>query len=89
MAIVALSHPYITGIDTHARKLIYTIAATSTGRVVGTKDFPITVAGTNRALAWGARCTEPDAGTLWENRRCGFRRCNPHRASGISRLVIR
>lgn len=65
MSIVALSHPFVVGVDTHARKHVYTILASSTGAVVGTNDFPTTAAGINRALAWVARRTDADADTLW------------------------
>lgn len=65
MSIVAETHPYVVGIDTHARKHVYTILIAATGVVVDTKDFPTTTAGINRAIAWVARRTDADADTLW------------------------
>ncbi|OAV62984.1 IS110 family RNA-guided transposase [Enteractinococcus helveticum] len=65
MSIVAHTHPFVVGVDTHARNHVYTILTAATGAVVDTKDFPTTAAGINRALAWIARRTEADADTLW------------------------
>lgn len=65
MSIVADIHPFVVGVDTHARKHVYTILTTTTGAVVDTKDFPTTTAGINRAIAWVARRTDADADTLW------------------------
>lgn len=65
MSIVAETHPFVVGVDTHARKHVYTILTAATGAVIATDDFPTTVAGINRALAWVARRTEADADTLW------------------------
>src|SRR5699024_1775430 len=65
MSIVADTHPFVVGVDTHARKHVYSILIANTGAVIDTKDFPTTAAGMNRALAWVARRTEADADTLW------------------------
>lgn len=65
MTIVAHSHPFVVGVDTHARNHVYTILATATGEVIDTNDFPTTTAGINRAMAWVARRTQADADTLW------------------------
>ena len=65
MCIVAHSHPFVVGVDTHARKHVYTILTAATGVVIDTNDFPTTTAGINRAMAWVARRTEADADTLW------------------------
>ena len=65
MSIVAHSHPFVVGVDTHARKHVYTILTAATGEVIDTNDFPTTTAGINRAMAWVARRTEADADTLW------------------------
>src|SRR5699024_8990991 len=65
MPIVAHSHPFIVGVDTHARKHVYSVLIANTGAVIDTKDFPATAAGMNRAQAWVARRTEADADTLW------------------------
>jgi transposase len=65
MSIVAHSHPYVVGVDTHARNHVYVILAARTGELVDTRDFPTTPAGIGRAIAWVARRTEADADTLW------------------------
>src|SRR5699024_6447929 len=64
MSIVAHTHPFVVGVDTHARNHVYTILTAATGAVVDTKDFPTTAAGINRALARIARRSEADADTL-------------------------
>ncbi|MDP9906511.1 IS110 family transposase [Arthrobacter bambusae] len=65
MSIVAHSHPFVVGVDTHARNHVYAIIATTTGELLQTRDFPTTSAGINRAIAWVARLTGADLGTLW------------------------
>ncbi|GAA2044445.1 IS110 family transposase [Yaniella flava] len=65
MSIVAHTHPFVVGVDTHARKHVYTILTAATGAFVESREFPTTTAGINRALAWVARRTEADADTLW------------------------
>ena len=65
MPIVADTHPFVIGVDTHARKHVYTILQANTGGVIDSNDFPTTAAGINRALAWAARRTDADADTLW------------------------
>ena len=65
MSIVAHSHPFVVGVDTHARNHVYAIIATATGELLQTRDFPTTSAGINRAIAWVARRTGADLATLW------------------------
>ncbi len=65
MSIVAHAHPFVVGVDTHARNHVYTILTAATSAVLDTKAFPTTAAGINRALAWIARRTQADADTLW------------------------
>lgn len=65
MSIVAHSHPFVVGVDTHARNHVYAILAAKTGELIDTRDFPTTGAGINRAIAWVARRTNADADTLW------------------------
>lgn len=65
MSIVADNHPFVVGVDTHARKHVYTVLTAATGVVVDTNDFPTTTAGINRAINWVARRSEGDADTLW------------------------
>ncbi|WP_345362759.1 IS110 family transposase, partial [Citricoccus nitrophenolicus] len=65
ISIVAHSHPFVVGVDTHARNHVYAILAAKTGELVDTQDFPTTGAGINRAIAWVARRTNADADALW------------------------
>lgn len=65
MSIVAHSHPFVVGVDTHARNHVYAILAASTGALLETRKFPTSAAGINRAINWVARRTEADADTLW------------------------
>src|SRR5699024_12677711 len=65
MSIVADAHPFVVGVDTHARNHVYTILRAATGVVIDTQDFPTTTAGIRRAIAWAARRTDADPDTLW------------------------
>jgi transposase len=65
MSIVAHSHAFVVGVDTHARNHVYAIIAASTGELVDTRDFPTSSAGINRAIAWVARRTGADLAVLW------------------------
>lgn len=65
MSIVAHSHPFVVGVDTHAKNHVYAIIATATGALLQTRDFPTTSTGINRAIAWVARLTGADLATLW------------------------
>lgn len=65
MSIVAHSHPFVVGVDTHARNHVYAILAARTGELIDTRGFPTTPVGISRAIAWVARRTEADADTLW------------------------
>lgn len=65
MTIVAYSHPFVVGVDTHARKHVYSILTAPNGERIETRDFPATGAGISRAIAWVARWTEADLDTLW------------------------
>lgn len=65
MSIVADSHPFVVGVDTHARHHVYAILAPATGVLLDTRSFPSSAAGINRAMAWVARRTDADADTLW------------------------
>lgn len=64
MTIVAQSHPYVVGVDTHARNHVYTIL-TATGGLVDAAEFPNASAGIARVIAWVARRTDADADVLW------------------------
>lgn len=65
MAIVAHAHPFVIGVDTHARSHTLAILIAATGSLVDTARFPATSAGMKRALAWVARRTEGDLDSLW------------------------
>ncbi|WP_150462776.1 IS110 family RNA-guided transposase [Nesterenkonia ebinurensis] len=64
MTIVAHSHPFVVGVDTHARNHVYAVI-TTTGELLDTREFPTTSAGINRAVSWASRRTGGDADTLW------------------------
>jgi hypothetical protein len=65
MTIVAYSHPFVVGVDTHARKHVFAVIAAASGERIDNRDFPATGAGINRAIGWVARRTEADLATLW------------------------
>lgn len=65
MSIVAHSHPFVVGVDTHARNHVYAIIPANTVALLETRECPTTAAGINRAMAWVARRTDADADTLW------------------------
>lgn len=65
MTIVAHSHPYVVGVDTHARTHTFAILAAFTGELIATEQFPATTPGMDRAIAWSARRTDGDLATLW------------------------
>lgn len=63
--IVAHCHPFVVGVDTHARNHVYAIIDSSNGVLLDTQSFPVTSAGINRAINWVARRTDGNADTLW------------------------
>ncbi|MHA3725328.1 IS110 family RNA-guided transposase [Leucobacter sp. HY1910] len=63
MSIVAHNHPFVVGVDTHARTHTYAIV-TSAGVEVDHETFPSTLPGMKRALAWLTRRTGGDLSTL-------------------------
>lgn len=65
MAIVAQTHPFVIGVDTHARTHTYAIVSAATGELITAEEFPTTAAGLKRAMAWVARRTGGDLATLW------------------------
>jgi transposase len=64
VTIVAHAHPYVIGVDTHARNHVLAILA-ATGEVIDTDEFPTTAAGMARAISWAARRTGGDLASLW------------------------
>lgn len=65
MAIIAHAHPFVVGVDTHARTHTYAILAAATGELLAAEQFPTTPTGLKRALAWVARLTGGDLAALW------------------------
>ena len=65
MAIVAHTHPFVIGVDAHARNHAVAILACPIGEIVDQAQFPATVAGLQRAVSWVARRTGGDLDGLW------------------------
>jgi transposase len=65
MTIVAHAHPFVIGVDTHARTHTLAVLVAATGELVATEQFPATGAGMDRAVAWAARRTDGELATLW------------------------
>jgi transposase len=65
MAIVAHTHPFVIGADTHARNHAISILASPNGEVIDDAQFPTTAAGLKRAVAWAGRRTGGDLGAVW------------------------
>ena len=65
MTIVAHTHPFVIGVDTHARNHAISILACPTGEIVDETQFPATTAGLSRAVSWAGRRTGGDANVLW------------------------
>lgn len=65
MTIVAHAHPFVIGVDTHARTHALSVLVAATGAVVDEAQFPTTQAGMARAVQWAARRTGGDTDALW------------------------
>lgn len=65
MAIVSHIHPFVVGVDTHARTHTFAILVASTGEQLASDTFPATTAGMKRAIDWAARRTGGDMDSLW------------------------
>jgi transposase len=65
MSMVAHTHPFVIGVDAHARNHALAILACPTGEVLDEGQFPATGAGLQRAVDWVARRTGGDLDTLW------------------------
>jgi len=65
MTIVAHAHPFVIGVDTHARTHTLAVLVAATGETIATEQFPATDAGMSRAVAWAARRTDGELATLW------------------------
>ena len=65
MAVVAHTHPFVIGVDTHARNHAISILACPHGAMLDEAQFPATSAGLARATSWAGRRTGGDLGALW------------------------
>jgi len=65
MSSIAQTHPFVVGVDTHARNHVIAIIETVTGRLIATNSFPTTRARLASAIAWVARLTGADLAVLW------------------------
>lgn len=65
MTTIAHTHPFVIGVDTHARTHAFSILATPHGEVIDDAEFPTTSAGLARAVDWVARRTGGDLQALW------------------------
>lgn len=65
MTIVAHAHPFVIGVDTHAKTHALSILATPSGEIVEEATFPTTRSGLARAVAWAGRRTGGDLAVLW------------------------
>lgn len=64
MTIVAHAHPFVIGVDTHARNHVLAILS-ATGQAIDSAQFPTTPTGMARAITWAARRTNGDLHALW------------------------
>ncbi|MCL2091307.1 MAG: IS110 family transposase [Micrococcales bacterium] len=64
MSIVAHAHPFVIGVDTHARNHVLAVLK-DTGEHVDTASFPASAQGLERAVGWAARRTGGDLAALW------------------------
>ncbi len=83
MTIVAHAHPFVIGVDTHARTHTLAVLVAAAGELVATEQFPATDAGMDRAVAWAARRTDGDLTTLWVIE--GVATYGAHLASAVNR----
>ena len=65
MAIVAQTHPFVIGVDTHARNHALSILACPHGETIDQAMFPATSAGLARAVTWAGQRTGGDLDALW------------------------
>jgi len=62
--IVAHTHPFVIGVDTHARTHTYAVL-TAAGQHLGTETFPNAAAGRSRAINWAGRRSGGVTDALW------------------------
>jgi transposase len=64
VTIVAHSHSFVIGVDTHARHHVLAVLA-GNGQLIDTGSFPTSRAGLARAIAWAGRRAGGDLAALW------------------------
>lgn len=62
--IVAHAHPFVIGVNAHARTHTLAVRVATTGELLATEQFATTEAGLHRTLAWAAHLTGNDLATL-------------------------
>lgn len=65
MTTVAHSHPFVIGVDTHAKTNTYAVIDTASGQLLGCEQFPTTPPGISRAIGWTGRLSAGEAEVLW------------------------
>lgn len=65
MPVVAHAHPFVVGVDTHARSHALSILVAATGEQVDAGQFQTSQAAMARAVDWVARRTGGDLAVLW------------------------
>lgn len=65
VTIVAHTHPFVIGVDTHARNHALSILGMPHGEVIDDGEFSTTSAGIARAIEWVGRRTGGDLEVLW------------------------
>jgi transposase len=65
LSIVAHAHPFVIGVDTHARSHTLAILAAPHGEQLDSAQFPATTAGMARAVDWAGRRTAGELDALW------------------------
>ena len=65
MTIVAHSHSFVIGVDTHAKSHTYAVIDAANGELLCCQLFPTTAKGMARAIAWAGRLSSGEATTLW------------------------
>lgn len=65
MTIVAHTHPFVIGVDTHAGSHALSVLASPNGEVIDDAQFPATATGLARAVSWVSRRTGGDIDALW------------------------
>lgn len=65
MTIIAHSHAFIIGIDTHAKNHVFALIDANTGESVDARSFPSTSRGYHHAIDWAGKRTHGSQENLW------------------------